>query len=727
MASDHTQYQSNEELGQARKLSLHRTRPPTEVPGYETVRFLGSGAYGEVWVAIDRNTGRKVAIKFYAHRGGVDWSLLSREVEKLVFLSADRYVVQLLDVGWDADPPYYVMEYVENGSLADHLEKHGPISVPEALEIFREVAVGLSHAHGKGVLHCDLKPGNVLLDQDHKPRLADFGQSRLSHEQVPALGTLFYMAPEQADLEAVPDARWDVYALGALLHTMLLGKPPHQADDAVEGIQSAVDLGDRLARYRNHLRQAPRPVAHRKLPGMDRGLSAIMERCLEIDPEERFPSVHGVLEAVQQYESRRTRHVYVAVGLVGPALLLCVMGLFGWRGYRGAVGDSERAVVQRAEESCRFAAKFAAESVSRDLERYIQAIEEVAHDEQLIRALREGVDHEEMKPLIDPAQRKDLAAGDLKKVKQRVLDHPARQVLQQYVEHLLRRSDTQKAASWFAVSATGFHMAYASRLSSDNPTGSFFGYRTYFHGGPKDLPENQLDVSPLRQTHLSAVFQSKATKNFVVVISTPVFDDDRLLGVVALSIELGNFRRFAGSDHQFVILVDGREGEYRGAILEHPLFSEFLAKRAQLPLHYSQDPKFRVHLDEWPSDVQRYEDPLGLDPAGAKYRKTWIAAKAPVNWVSRGGQYQDGGEQETGWMAVVQQDYEAAKEPIHRLAGKLLRDALLALGVVVSLIGALWFFVVRLMSHTRNRPGRRAPSDGQAPLHSRETVQQADA
>src|SRR5688500_18677054 len=104
---DYTQEQSPADEQRSKELSLQRTRPPTEVPGYEAQRFLGAGAYGEVWVGVDRNTGRRVAIKFYAHRRGVDWSLLSREVEKLVFLSADRYVVQLLQVGWDADPPFY--------------------------------------------------------------------------------------------------------------------------------------------------------------------------------------------------------------------------------------------------------------------------------------------------------------------------------------------------------------------------------------------------------------------------------------------------------------------------------------------------------------------------------------------------------------------------------------------------------------------------------------------
>ena len=143
MSSDHTQYQSEEARQRASQLSERRTRPPTDVPGYEPLRFLGAGAYGEVWVAVDQNTGRQVAIKFYAHRGGVDWSLLSREVEKLVFLSADRYVVQLLDVGWDADPPYYVMEYIENGSLDDLLREAGTLTVREAVEIFRDVATEL--------------------------------------------------------------------------------------------------------------------------------------------------------------------------------------------------------------------------------------------------------------------------------------------------------------------------------------------------------------------------------------------------------------------------------------------------------------------------------------------------------------------------------------------------------------------------------------------------------
>src|SRR5215471_19697513 len=88
MPSDHTQIQGRDEVARALALSQQRGYPPCEVVGYEPRRFLGAGAFGEVWVAIDRTTGRQVAIKFYLHRGGLDWSLLSHEVEKLVLLSA---------------------------------------------------------------------------------------------------------------------------------------------------------------------------------------------------------------------------------------------------------------------------------------------------------------------------------------------------------------------------------------------------------------------------------------------------------------------------------------------------------------------------------------------------------------------------------------------------------------------------------------------------------------
>ena len=129
MTINQTLNQSLGEQMRAEELSLRSTVPPSQVPGYRMERLLGQGAYGQVWIATNLNTGRTVAIKFYLHRAGVNWSLLTREVRNLVSMSGNRAIVQVLEVGWDSEPPYYVMEYLENGSLDDHIKNRGPVSV----------------------------------------------------------------------------------------------------------------------------------------------------------------------------------------------------------------------------------------------------------------------------------------------------------------------------------------------------------------------------------------------------------------------------------------------------------------------------------------------------------------------------------------------------------------------------------------------------------------------
>ncbi|MEL7267649.1 MAG: serine/threonine-protein kinase, partial [Planctomycetota bacterium] len=295
MNEDYTQQQSEGEQEDAQALSLQATTPPANVPGYRIERFLGAGAFGQVWVGRDLNTGRQVAIKFYLHRGGVNWSLLSREVKSLVQLSAGRHAVQVLEVGWDADPPYYVMEYLSNGSLEDRLKRVGRLPVDESVDLFRKICEGLNHSHGKGVLHCDLKPANIVLDDDDEPRLADFGQSRMSHDQTPALGTLFYMAPEQADLDASPDARWDVYALAAIMYRMLTGVVPYRDERLVNALDTADSLPERLRQYRRAIQNAPTPSAHYLISGVDRPLAQIIDRCLAKRPEDRYDNVQQVL------------------------------------------------------------------------------------------------------------------------------------------------------------------------------------------------------------------------------------------------------------------------------------------------------------------------------------------------------------------------------------------------------------------------------------------------
>lgn len=743
MSVDRTLAQSGEDLRRAQARSLQRSRPPCDVPGYEMERFLGAGAYGEVWVAVDRNTARRVAVKFYNHRGGVDWSLLSREVEKLAFLFADRYVVQLIDVAWDADPPYYVMEYLERGSLEDRLAE-GPLPVADAVSLFRDVGVGLIHSHGKGVLHCDLKPANVLLDQDFKPRLADFGQSRLSHEQTPALGTLFYMAPEQADMRAVPDARWDVYALGALLYCMLTGQPPHRDGAAVTEIEAADGLEERLLRYRRLIEMSPRATGHRRVPSVDRELADIIDRCLEPKPDRRFANVQSVLNALDVRALRRARRPLLVLGAVGPALLLGVMSLFAWWGFRTAVDDSEQAVVERAVESNRFAAWSVAQGVAGKINQRWAVLEQAAAD-----------------PVFQEMY--DQAANS-------ALESPERKKLQTFIEDFAGTHPEMNATSWFVSNREGRQLV---RAPYDATTvDGLFAYRDYFHGEGKDIRPEEAgnDIRPpLTIVHRSNVFESRATGQPMVAFSVPIFDarpdGQSVVGVLAMTVHLGDFAELppesAGSHNQFATLVDLRpdstieRSARAGSLLEHPELDKLLraavAKKqardasegaaadeedvAKTDPNRPKDVEWLVYLDE--ERVRRLEKlrddkltdrtaahgqapPADLiydreyqDPVGGEYAGRWLAAFEPV-LVHRGAS----APVDAGWVVVVQERFDTATAPVDQLARGLKSRGFIAAAVVVGLLTALWGFVIvvlnessrnRLVSTFRRRAGLKTP------------------
>lgn len=737
MNADRTEFQSEQAIERAKELSQQQVQPPADVPGYETQRFLGSGAYGEVWVGVDKTTGRRVAIKFYTHGSRVDWSLLSREVEKLAVLSADRYVVQLLDVGWDATPPYYVMDYIENGSLEDALVDRGHFSVADAVELFEEVAIGLRHLHSKGVLHCDLKPANVLLDEDDKPRLADFGQSRLSHEQAPALGTLFYMAPEQADLKAVPDARWDVYALGAILFRMLTGNPPHRTEDNIDQIQSTEQLVDRLVQYRTIIESSRRPNHHRQLPGVDGALADIIDRCLAPDPKNRFPSVESVIEALHRRAELRTRRPLMILGLVLPVFLLFVMALFGLRGYHAAMKDSEEVVTERVRESNRAQAEAVAANVAREMERYFFAIESVTNDPAFIDDFEKAslalddLSRQLSDPTLDETRRKELRAE--------FLYHEKRKPLQDRIEAVIQNSEYPPAASWITTDHRGTHLAdeFNTPIEPEkSPIGKNYGWRTYFTGLEEDLPR---DKRPEAGTHItetfpSPVFQSTVTFTWKIAITGPVYkynpatNENDFLGIVGVTVEMGSFTRsipVSGGTQEttsqsFTVLVGGRA--QRGVILQHPLFEKVLETEASLPKEFS-DSRYHVKLDKdlgiRGSEARRhiYKDPLGKAPGGKEFDRDWIAATVPVT-MYRGRRNSEGSRPEidTGLIVLVQEDHEAAIAPVHQLGEVLVREGVVALAIVISVIMALWFFVVRFMSSGRLPGSKRAtPTEGGEP------------
>lgn len=697
--------------------------PVGSVPGYRLVRSLGRGAFGAVWLAEQENTGKLVAIKFYSHAEGLDFTFLKREVEKLAALYTSREIVQLLEVGWDASPPYYVMEYLEQGSLEDRLRK-GPLPEADALRILRAVARALAQAHNIGILHCDLKPANVLLDADLRPRLCDFGQSRLTSEQRPSLGTFFYMAPEQADLHALPDARWDVYALGAMLYAMLSGSAPYRTPDARKLLSGNATLIERLRLYRELLHQAPSPVEElrRQRVRIDAPLRELLSDCLSLDPEARPGSAQAVLDALKSREARRARRPVLIIGVVGLVLLMGMVTLIGRQTLRTALGTSQQAIIGRALESTRFAARFVAETAGREVERRWGALEAAASDptmRDVLLELGQG-------PTADPA---DAAASEYEARRRNALQT----VLQEWLERRSQTAAALGATSWFLTDSSGWQWA---RVPMSPTVGQNWAFRDYFHGHGADLPKPApgappVQIAPIRRPHRSAVFDSHASGHRIVAFSVPVWSEPsdasppQVVGVLGMTVQLGRFGELNPGERkgtrQVTALFDSRQDRpgQRGLILQHPRLAQYVGQAASgaQPLPPPQlriDPRHLQRLDAARAASARgdgdaraaqlltfvgYVDPLG-EAAG-----DWLAAMEPV--MVRG--------QDTGWVVIVQEPYEDVIRPVYDLGMNLLRIGVIGGIGLLALLTGLWWLLLRAVGtdprpRVRRRDGAASPA-----------------
>lgn len=733
MTLNQTLNQSVGEQMRAEELSLRSTVPPSQVPGYRMERLLGQGAYGQVWIATNLNTGRTVAIKFYLHRAGVNWSLLTREVRNLVSMSGNRAIVQVLEVGWDSEPPYYVMEYLENGSLDDLIRNRGALPVPRAVELFTGIAMGLNHSHGKGVLHCDLKPANVLLDQDMQPRIADFGQSRLSNEQTPSLGTLFFMAPEQADLNAVPDARWDVYALGAILYCMLVGTPPYRTPETVTTLDTATSLSERLKRYRDTILKSPYPRAHYRVSGIDRGLSSIIDRCIAKKPDDRFDNVQQVLAALERRHITRLRRPLMILGILGPLLLATIMGWFFWRAVSVAESDLSNELREGALQSNFFAAQSAAGTLESEITQLFGLVEDEAKRHPLEERFVACIDAAGSE-LLQSLATEQAPPNDSRAT---LVDLPARSeletILANRLEFIRSRSGAARATrfdSLFLTDRYGTMLAAAfANDPSSAPIGENFAYRSYFSGQSRDLSPStpRRNIQRTNSTHLSVPFKSTTTNRWKIAVSTPVSVKRKINektertteGVLVLTINIGDLELLASESQKreaaersadpeyraenrqfsgFAVLVDGHEGEREGTILQHPFFSTLSAapefKATNADLKFQIDDAMLRKLKE--TGTYRYQDPVSKDPRGSAYQGEWIAAMEKVE-IARRGSDEFERKQSTSLLLLVQVPADSITVPVATMGQKLARLFLVALVAFLLAIALLWLIVWRFL------------------------------
>ena len=735
---DATLTQTDGQIADARELSARSSQSPSEVEGYSFIRQIGEGAYGVVWLARENNTGKQVAIKFYTHRRGLDWSLLNREVEKLAVLYTSRNIIGLLDVGWDNDPPYYVMEYLANGSLASYLAD-GPLPVGEAVRITRLISQALVQAHGAGILHCDLKPANVLLDSDLEPRLCDFGQSRLSNEQNPALGTLFYMAREQADLDAVPDARWDVYALGALMYQMLTGEPPHGTPDNHAIIKQATTLETRLVAYRDILSAGPPPEKHRKVAGVDRRLADIISRCLQVDPQKRYPNAQAVLDRLQYRDRQRARRPMLLLGIIGPALLLAAMTPIFLRAMHSNVETLEEELTKRALESDAVVAFTEAKSLEDEIRRRADELmdaavrigEDTGNDADFAKLRRlvanrdTGTDAE--KP--DEAFKTELIARLEMPLEERPVWLKA--VSSEYTARLAKLTSQKRVpdTSWFMTDRYGYQMwrfpAIDDTGQPQSTLGKNFVYRDYFHGDGATI-EDQLktqradldpaSVVPFNQQdkdqmwHMSEAFVSNATHRKMVAITVPVYSKD------------GEFIGMLGrTNHLFELLSNLH--------LQDDVDRKFALSDGSRLLDHSWIPKMR---DEWDTRLKKiglgseefFDGLLLNDDVRLQLADGVEAVRFPkyVDPVSRidhpeakvFGDYSLGAFAEVNvgdkkWWVIVQESAKAVRTPVREMETRALQYAGLAFLVLVPIIGLLWYLLSRSLN---DRGSQQWPKQG---------------
>ena len=255
---------------------------------YKVIEKIGVGGMADVYRGYDELLGRTVAIKILHANFASDEGFVGRfkrEAQNAGRLSHPN-IVNMYDVGYDQGYHYIVMEYVEGQTLKEYIQERGKLSIDEAIKFAVAIAEGLEHAHAMGIVHCDIKPHNMLITKSGRLKVTDFGIARAMNSQNTmmytnsVMGSAHYLSPEQASGKAI-DGSTDIYSLGVVLYEMLTGRVPYEADTPI-----AVAL--------KHVKDKLIPPT-RYNPSIPPLLESVVMKALQKKPADRYRSVSEMI------------------------------------------------------------------------------------------------------------------------------------------------------------------------------------------------------------------------------------------------------------------------------------------------------------------------------------------------------------------------------------------------------------------------------------------------
>lgn len=623
---------------------------------FSGIEYIGQGGMGVVYKAYDRNFDRWVALKFSAHSHLIGASGVERFRTEAQSMARLRHpnIVTIHETGEYQGRPYFVMDLIGGTPLSDRAQEF--VNRPrDAAALVETIAMAVHHAHQRRVLHNDLKPANILMDEEDRPHVTDFGLARRLGEGAASSatgavgGTAGYMSPEQIDGREITTAS-DVYGLGAILYTLLTGRAPFHGATVQETLDKV---------------QHADPIPPRTInPIVDGDLEAICLRCLKKHRSERYVSASSLAHDLQRYlggietiARPWTRHERVlswcrrnkveaglAAGVAAVWIFAMVMAL--------SVAHARKAhLLQHTAESTGFAAKDLAQTALLQLRHLGRNIELASAGGRLAAS---------------------LANDD-------------RQTLDEIV-HSLCSDQSVPFITCYVINRDGIMVAHAPR--ADYMIGGDFSWRDHFLGA-----KAKASAAAGSSIHVSRVYRGRSDNVYKFAVSAPILDSqNNFLGTIATSVTTDSSMGpvILHDDSRKVALIaptdinspeEPRSNKH--VILYHPGYRKGID-----PVEFPAIGRIRVNpaqttgqqLELSPPKPAIFHDDNYADPVASvapEYAGRWIAGFAPVG--------------NTGFIVAVQERFDDAVslEP-STLWSLALGSALASLVAIAILMMFLW-------------------------------------